>query len=212
MARRECSEGVLGGFWVGPERGCCEGAASVLGVCGVGARWVGMLGESKRSRACRYVAVACTSASSRRTDRPRAAAHSVLAARSVLLCCAGRTGEEVVSMPALPGSSRSLRRRSLRTPPECPPPNDHFRRNSRIVLGGTRGGDSLSASKILTGEFSLLSAGVAWSCPGTDREPGGLARSEVDCTESMNCINLKAPLPISDGAIGFSCDTACNSN
>ena len=148
----------------------------------------GVLRVSKRSRACRYVAVACTSASSRRTDRPRAAAHSVLAARSALLCCAGRTGEEVVRIEALRGSSRSLRRRSLRTPPECPPPNDHFRRNSRIVLGGTRGGDSSRASKILTGEFSLLSTGCAGSCPGPDCDPGGRTGSGVACTGSRNCI------------------------
>lgn len=171
----------------------------------------GVLSVTKRSRACKYVAAACISASSRRTDRPRAAEHSVLAARSALLCCAGRTGEDVVSMQALPGSLLSLRRRSLRTPPKRPPPNDHFRRNSRIVLGGTRGGDSSSASKIHTGEFRLLSTGVAGSCPGTDREPDELTGSGGACTESKNCIESTICVAHSDEARRRE-SNACNSN
>ena len=111
---------------------------------------------------------------SRRTARPRAAAHSTLAARSVLLwrrpsCSGGVGGPGAARTQAAPRSSRSLRLRSLRTSPECTPSDDHFLRKSRIALGGTWGGECSSVSnalrsRMLSGESSLLSAGGAEPC------------------------------------------------
>ena len=156
--------------WVGPG----AGAARVLRVGFAG--WVlggWDLGESKRSRARRYVAVACTSASLRRTDR-RAAAHSVLAARWSC-SCAGRTGEEVAS-------SRSCRALALaeaeepahtaRAPAERP-----LRRNSRIVLGGYAW--HRSSRQDTHRRVQLFEHRRRRPCPGTDREPDGLAGSGV---------------------------------
>ena len=81
-------------------------------------------------------------------------------------------------MQAAPRSSRSLRLRSLRTLSEFTPfLDDHFLRKSRIALGGTCGFACSSVSRMLSGESSRLSVGVAGPCRGSDRVPGELMGS-----------------------------------